>query len=275
MIIYALIGKSGSGKSHRAQQISKDYSIEYIIDDGLLINGTRVVAGISAKKENTRIAAIKRALFVDLTHREGVLKAIREALPSSILLLGTSDNMINRITENLNLPPVSKKIYIEDIATQREIEIATRTRKEQGKHVIPVPTFSIKKDFSGYFIASVKNFTKKGRSPDNDEIEKTVVRPTFSYLGRYTIANNVIKAMVSYAGQKVDGVYKIIKVNIENRSSGLKIDIEISVTFGYIIPDIVNNLRDYIKSELEYMTAFNILEINVSVRSLNIDNYDR
>ena len=275
MIIYALIGKSGSGKSHRAQQVSKDYSIEFIIDDGLLINGTRVVAGISAKKENTRIAAVKRALFLDTGHRVQVLKAIGEFIPSSILILGTSDNMINRITENLNLPSASKKIYIEDIATQREIEIATRTRKEQGKHVIPVPTFSIKKDFSGYFIASVKNFTKKGRSLDNDEIEKTVVRPTFSYLGRYTIANNVIKAMVSYAGEKVDGVFKIIKVNIENRSSGLKIDIEISVSFGYIIPGIVNNLREYIKSELEYMTAFNILEINVSVRSLNIDNYNR
>ena len=271
MIVYALIGKSGSGKSHRAQYVSKDYSIEYIIDDGLLIKGNRVVAGASAKAEATKIGAIRRAVFNDSFHRQQVMDTIKEDKPSSILVIGTSDNMINKIVESLELPSVYKRIYIEDIATQREIDIATKIRKEQGKHVIPVPTFAIKRDFSGYFIDSIKNFTRRDKGMESEDSEKTVVRPTFSYLGKYIISNNVIKSMISFAGEKVDGIHRILKVNIENSNKGLKIDMDISVNYGCLIYDIVENLKEYIRSEIEYMTALNILEINIYVKSLNLD----
>lgn len=268
--IFALVGKSGSGKSHRAQYVSRDYGIEYIIDDGLLINGNRVVAGVSAKKENTRISAVKRAIFIDPLHRQQVKDAIEKCSPQSILILGTSLNMIERIVSNLGLPPVCKVIYIEDIASKKEIDMATKIRFEQGKHAIPVPTFAIKKDFSGYFIDSFKSLTRKGKSVEHDDYEKTVVRPTFSYLGKYTISNNVIKSMVVYSGEKVNGVHKITKVNIANTNDGLKIDLDITMNFGFIIHDVADALRESIKNEVEYMTAFNIIEINVFVKSLNL-----
>jgi len=271
LIVYGLVGKSGSGKSHMAQYVSKDYGIEYIIDDGLLINGNRVVAGTSAKKEETRVGAIRRALFSDAYHRNEVSHAIRELNPPSILIIGTSDGMVDKIAESLLLPPIENRLYIEDISSQREIEIAIKTRKEQGKHVIPVPTFAIKKDFSGYFIDSIKSLAKKDKNTVPDDIEKTVVRPTFSYLGKYTIANSVIKSMVSYAGEKVDGVYKISKINIENNDRGLKIEMDVSIDFGYIINEVSGRLKEYIKQEIEHMTAFNILEINVYVKTLNLN----
>lgn len=271
MIIYALIGKSGTGKSHRAQQVSRDYDIDYIIDDGLLISRNSVAAGVSAKREETKIGAIRRAIFSDQVHKQEMIKAIAEIQPRSILILGTSDGMIDKIADNLKLPPVSTKIYIEDIASQREIDLATKTRKEQGKHVIPVPTFAIKKHFSGYFMDSIKSLTKKGRGSDAEDIEKTVIRPTYSYLGKYTIADNVIKNMVAFSGEKVEEVHKILKVNIENKSSGIKIDLDVSIDYGSIIPQVVRKVRENIKSEVEYMTAFNILEINVYVRTLNIE----
>lgn len=272
MLVYALIGRSGSGKSHRAQQISREYGIEYIIDDGLLINGNKVLAGTSAKREDTRIAAVKRAIFINPVHRSEVRRAIEKSSPESILILGTSDNMVYKIAQNLDLPQPVKRIYIEDIASPREIEIAVRTRREQGKHVIPVPTFAIKKDFSGYFIDSVKNLRRKGKSPDDDgdDMEKTVVRPTYSYLGKYTIANNVIKSMVIFSGENVEGIHRVIRAAVENKYDGIKIEMDVSVDFGYIIPETVKKLRKHVKNEIEHMTAFNILEINVYVRSLNL-----
>jgi len=269
--IYALIGKSGSGKSHRAQQISRDYEIEYIIDDGLLISKSSVIAGVSAKKEGTKVGAIKRAIFSDPLHRQEMIKVIGELQPQSILILGTSDGMVHKIAENLNLPPISCKIYIEDIASQREIDLAIKTRREQGKHVIPVPTFAIKKDFSGYFMDSIKSLTRKGRGADNEDIEKTVIRPTYSYLGKYTIADNVIKNMITYSGERVDGVHRILKVNIENKSNGIKIDLDISIDYGCSIPEVVRRMRESIKNDVEYMTAFNILEINAFVKSFNMN----
>jgi uncharacterized alkaline shock family protein YloU/adenylate kinase family enzyme len=267
LIVYALVGRSGSGKSHRAQSVSKYYGIEYIIDDGLLINGNRVLAGTSAKKEETRIAAIKRAIFNDANHRKQMIEALNAAGPQSILILGTSSGMVKRIAEVLELPPISMEINIEDVASPWEIETAIRTRREQGKHVIPVPTFAVKKDFSGYFMDSIRNFKKKDRM--GDDMEKTVIGPTFSYLGKYSIADNVIKSMVSYAGEKVPGIHKILRVAVENKEKGLKLDMDVVVVYGEVIHDVIGRLKEYVRSEVEFMTAFNVLAINVYVKSLH------
>lgn len=59
MYICALVGPSGTGKSHRALWVAKEHNIDYIIDDGLLIRGNGVVAGKSAKREKTRVGAVK------------------------------------------------------------------------------------------------------------------------------------------------------------------------------------------------------------------------
>lgn len=48
--VYAFVGPSGTGKSYRAQMVASENNINYIIDDGLLINENNVVAGTSAKK---------------------------------------------------------------------------------------------------------------------------------------------------------------------------------------------------------------------------------
>ncbi|KPU43644.1 hypothetical protein OXPF_30860 [Oxobacter pfennigii] len=270
MKVYGLIGRSGSGKSHRAQQVSKEYNIEYIIDDGLLINGNKVIAGKSAKKESTKLGAVKRAVFNDKEHMEIMKKALLEYSPEKVLILGTSDSMVERIAQKLGLPEITQKIYIEDIATQREIDIATRIRKEQGKHVIPVPTFAIKKDFSGYFIDSIKGLTKKDRET-SDDMEKTVVRPTFSYLGKYTIANSVIKSMVSCGAMKIPGVHKVLKVTVENTNDELIISMDISIDYGTILPQIAARVKESVKNDIEYMTAFNISEINIYIKSINIE----
>ena len=48
--VYAFVGPSGTGKSYRAQMVASEKSINYIIDDGLLIKDNEVLAGESAKK---------------------------------------------------------------------------------------------------------------------------------------------------------------------------------------------------------------------------------
>lgn len=76
MKVVGFVGPSGTGKSHRALWVARSRGIEYIIDDGILIKGNRIVAGVSAKKESTRIGSIKRALFVYDDHVQEVKKAI-------------------------------------------------------------------------------------------------------------------------------------------------------------------------------------------------------
>ena len=63
MKVYALVGKSGTGKSYQAMNLCRDLDIEAIIDDGLFIYGNGILAGKSAKRQGTVIGALKPLCF--------------------------------------------------------------------------------------------------------------------------------------------------------------------------------------------------------------------
>ena len=179
--VYAFVGPSGTGKSYRAQMIASERGISFIIDDGLLIKENEVIAGESAKKAATKVATVKHALFYEESEREPIIKAFKKYKPESILILGTSDGMVQKIAANLGLPEISETIYITDVATEEEMKTARRIRVTEGKHVIPVPTFEIKKDFSGYLLDPLQIFKSKGKGQQPYISEKSIIRPTFSY----------------------------------------------------------------------------------------------
>ena len=143
--VYAFVGPSGTGKSYRAQMVAGEKDTHFIIDDGLLINDNKVIAGKSAKKAVTKIETVKKALFLNEEEKKEIQKALKKYKVKSILILGTSDGMVEKIAENLNLPKISETIYITDVATEEEMKTARNIRVTEGKHVIPVPTFEIKK----------------------------------------------------------------------------------------------------------------------------------
>ncbi len=269
MKIHALIGPSGTGKSYRAANLANDLGISYIIDDGLLIKGSKVVAGKSAKKEATRIASIRRALFMDPVHAADVKNAIDRLQPESILILGTSDSMVDKIVENLGLPKVDGITRIEDIATEEEIAIARKNRVEQGKHVIPVPTLEIRKDFSGYFIDPLRIFKKVGKGKQRIEtLEKTVVRPTFSYMGKFFISDSAIEAIASYNAKNTKGVYKVLKARAISVTDGVVIYVDIVVYYGVKIHEVMANVQKKIQEDVDRLTAINVLQVNVLTKGI-------
>lgn len=266
MKLYALVGQSGTGKSYKAFMVAKDRDIGYIIDDGLLIGGTRVLAGQSAKRESTKIASVRRALFNDPGHRERVKRTIEELQPESLMVIGTSMKMVQEISQALELPEFSEIIHIEDVSTEKEIEQARKSRREDGKHVIPVPTLEVKKDFSGYFIDSLKIFSKKDRF--SDIVEKTIIRPTFSYLGKYELSKSALVQIISICISKVERVNKIMRVRIENSPNGVVIDIDLSVKLVTRMDLMVVELQKKLVEEIEYMTGLNVIGINITVKSI-------
>ncbi|MDI6600988.1 MAG: Asp23/Gls24 family envelope stress response protein [Thermoanaerobacteraceae bacterium] len=269
MKVYALVGESGTGKSHRAQQIAGMKKIECIIDDGLLIRNNRIVAGISAKREKSKIAAIRRAIFMDKSHAEEVRAKINEIQPRSILILGTSDRMIESIISALNLPPVDEVIRIEDVATPEEIEAAKHTRQAEGIHVIPVPTFEVKKQFSGYFIDAVKMFFTDSKNR-NRFVEKAVVRPTYSYMGKYTISETAIISIAAHEAESVEGVARVSRVLISNTSDGLKLSLEIIVNYGANIVAVLTKVQAAVRKMVENMTALNVANVDVVAKGLAV-----
>ena len=125
--VYAFVGPSGTGKSYRAQMVASEKNINFIIDDGLLIKDNEVIAGESAKKAPTKIETVKHALFYKDEEKEEIIKALKKYKPESILILGTSDGMVNKIAANIGLPPIEKIIYIDEIATPEERQTGLNT----------------------------------------------------------------------------------------------------------------------------------------------------
>lgn len=271
MKVYALVGKSGTGKSYRALTLAYEKNIEAIIDDGLLIKGNRILAGKSAKRQDTTIRAVKTALFFEESHRLSVGQKIKDEDIKSVLIIGTSDRMVQKIAKAIDLNKIDEYIYIDSIATKEEQEIAKNQRHIHGKHVIPVPTFEIKKDFSGYFIDKLRIFRKR-KDNTMEVAEKSIVRPTFSYRGRYTISKKVIIDLVTCSIEKNEEINKILKINTRNLSEGLKIDVELSVFLDKPIKNTMENLQKQIKNEVEYMTALNIVYVNTFVKEIALKN---
>lgn len=268
--VVAFVGPSGTGKSHRAQMVAKDNNIECIIDDAILIRDNRIIAGQSAKKAETKIESVKRALFSVEGQVEEVRNAIEKAKPESILVLGTSDDMVQKIVKNIGLPEISKTIYISDVSTPQEIATARSIRMGEGKHVIPVPTFEIKKDFSGYLLDPLQIFKWKGKGTVPFMTEKSIIRPTFSYLGNYTISDNVLRDIVEYAGKDLLGIYKMQRIKIDNYPDGVVIFIDVTLEYGYNLMDIMQQLKTKTKKDIDKLTAMNVLDIQITAKGLHV-----
>ncbi|SCM80376.1 conserved hypothetical protein [uncultured Sporomusa sp.] len=271
----ALVGPSGTGKSHRALIVAHEYDVDTIIDDGLLIKDSKIIAGYSAKKEPSKIRAVKRAIFMEPDHAVEVRDAIVKVKPGRILVLGTSKNMVEKIVDVLNLPPISQVIRIEDIATRGEIAKAKESRLKEGKHIIPVPTIELKPHFSGYLIDPLDVFFKKSRSKQRRKLgEKSIVRPTFSYYGKLLISDAVIAAIVDYVATSEEAVTKTGQIHIKNsqdREKGISISLDVTIKYGPSIWNVVQDAQTRVKQVVEYMTGMNVKEVNVMVKRLSIE----
>jgi len=265
---YAFVGPSGTGKSYRAQMVVSERDIKYIIDDGLLIKENEVIAGESAKKAPTKIETVKGALFLKAAKADEIKKAFRKYKPESILILGTSDGMVEKIRLNLELPEIIKTIYITDVATEQEMEEAKRMRLVEGKHVIPVPTFEIKKDFSGYILDPLQIFKSKGKDQKPYISEKSIIRPTFSYLGNYTISDLALKDIIEYLAIKTEAIHKIHRIRIEKTPQGVSVYIEIIIIYGFNIVECMQNFKKKCKKEIESLTAMNVEKVEILAKGI-------
>lgn len=273
MQIFAFVGKTGTGKSYNAQMVASQNGISYIIDDAILIKDSKVIAGKSAKTEASKIASVKAAIFLDKNRAKEMSDVIKKENPDKILILGTSDEMVEKIATNLNIGKIYKKIYIEDVTTEEQRAEAKRSRNVEGKHVVPVPTLEIKKQFSGYFMDSLRNLNfKKSKDDDSKELEiteKTIIRPTYSYLGKYVISDTAINSIILHVVKKIDGVSRVFKVNTLKFSDGMKLEIDIEVKYGYRIPSLSTNIKNAVIYAVDNAAGINLFGININVKSIS------
>ena len=280
MEVYALIGASGTGKSHNANSVMQEYGIDMMIDDGLLIRDGKKMAGSSAKAEETTVAAVKRAIFHDPLHAAEVRERIAQPQPKKILILGTSEKMIDKITTALNLPPVKNKIFIQDIVTPEQIELAQSMRRE-GKHVIPLPSIEVKKDLPTYWIDSIRSFVtkknkdkSKGKDKDKENDtdksrvsseDKCIVRPRFSQLGRLTISENAIEQIVRHNLMMQGEFDGSAKIHVDMNEFGVSIYCEMKIKFGVPMQQAIEQFQIQTIRDLDEMTNLSVGRIDVRI----------
>ena len=271
--VFALVGESGTGKSFRAKLVAQKYGIEFIIVDGFLIKDNRILAGHSAKKEHTFLAAVKVALFDEKSHRDEVARKLQSEKIKRILLLGTSEKMVFKIASRLQLPPPAKIIKIEDIATQDEIDKAIRTRRIEGKHVIPVPSIEVKRSYPNIFYDAIRIFRRRRQvtkaptaiGPVSTLHEKSVVRPEYSKRGKVIISEAALSQMVIHCVDEYNKSIKIKKILVKDADMGYRLVITIDVPYGIQLGGKIHEMQQYIIDNIERYTGILIEEVNIII----------
>ena len=172
-------------------------------------------------------------LFRSPEHQEQVINAIQKEKFHKVLIIGTSEKMIYKIASRLNLPQPEKLFRIEDIATKEEIDTAMRIRYTEGKHVIPVPSIEITRNYPQIVYDTMRVFfKKKHRYPFNKKdmsFEKTIVRPEFSKYGKVTVSEAALTQMVAHCLDEFDSQIKVKRVQVKIKSEGYALTVKLRV----------------------------------------------
>ncbi len=267
--VYALVGKSGTGKSFRSKLVAQKYRIDLIIDDGLLIRGDRILAGKSAKRETNVLGAVRTAVFDDEQHRNAVLAALEKERYAKVLIIGTSEKMVYKIAEQLQLPQPDRLFHIEDIATREQIETAVRTRYTEGKHVIPVPSIEITRTYPQIVYDTMRVFSKKKRTDRlvrrNNNFEKTIVRPSFSRYGETKVSEAALTQMVTHCLDEFDSQIKVKTVKAHPKDEGYALHVTLRAPMQHQISSTLRELQEYIGDSLERYGSIVVNGVNIEI----------
>ena len=268
--VFALIGRSGTGKSFRSLLLAQKYSIELIVDDGLLIRDQKILAGRSSKREKAYLSAIKTALFTDDRQRREALQVLKRQKFKRILLLGTSLGMVTRIARRLELPAPTRVFTIEDISTEEEIKQAMKARKTEGKHIIPVPALEVKRNYPHLIYETIKIFFTRRffRTEKQKMFEKTVVRPEFTQRGRLEISEAALSQMVLHCVSEYNPILKIEKIQVKRELEGFQMTLHLRVPYGVELSRSIADLQKYIIENIESFSGIRLSKVDILISKI-------
>ena len=260
----AFVGPAGTGKSHRAQVVAAKVGAQYIIDDGLIIYKGTIVCGRSAKSENNKVSAIRRAIFDYDDHRIIARNFLQDIPPSTLMIIATSDKMINTITDRLSLPAPSRYIKIEDVSTPKEIMEARSERRSKGLHVIPVSRLVVQKNFAGKVLGQLKDIWQFAI---DDFGEKSIVKPPFSFNGTLKIEKEALFQLTEHITKTLQQVDSIGNIQIETKNGeNLIVEVAIVAKIGTMsLRKLAEELKRRVFLSLSYFTGLDVSKVSVVI----------
>ena len=263
--VVAFLGAAGTGKSQRVPQMARQYGIDFVIDDGLVVSKGQIMAGKSAKAEKNRVRAIRRALFQYAPHRLEVTSFLASRAPCKVMVIATSDSMMKKIVATLNLTFPQKIVDITEVASHEEIVNALKERREKKQHVVPVLRTQIQRNFAGKLVSQLKDFFK---SKDRQEA-RTVVKPPFSFDGRVTIEPNAVLEMARRLIVIGDHIRQIRELNLIYDGDSISVNLVVDVKLGgksalYI----ARLLQKKLSRGLSFFTGMEVNKVNISINEV-------
>lgn len=264
--VYGLVGRSGTGKSYHSKEVADKYKIKLIIDDGLLIKGDRIIAGHSAKEAANFMGAVKTALFDDDDDKNAITSALLREKTRRILIIGTSEKMVNKIAARLDLPEPGKIIHIEDVSSSDDIETAMHIRFVEGKHIIPVPPIEMTRSAPGIVFDSVRVKLGRKNKGKTRVSEKTIVKPEFSKPQEETVSEAQLQQMIKHSIGEFDPMMRVKKVKgVRNSDRTYSIGVTILLPPRHYIPSTISDLQQYVRDCLEKFGSIMVKSVSVEI----------
>lgn len=99
--------------------------------------------------------------------------------------------------------------------------------------------------------------------------EKSVVRPTYSYLGDYKISEKVMADIAECVKRQCRGVSEIGKVAVFPSQEGVDIYISLNLKYGTNLHKEASEYQKLAAQKIEEMTAFNVNRLELDVRDVD------
>lgn len=267
--VYALVGHSGTGKSYNAKIVVERFNLQAIIDDGLLIAGDEILAGHTAKSDKSFLTAVRTAVFDDKEHRDSVARAMRRNHIRRVLIIGTSEKMVMKIADRLQMSPPTKIIHIEDISTPEQIEAARKSRQIEGKHVIPVASMEVKTKYPKIYTRGIR-FTFHRPGPplaglDKGIVEKSIVQPLFSRPVRTEVSHAALCRMAKDAALLSGAIPRSLVVKTVETGYRLQMTVDIAASGSAPLTRVTEQLKRNIIEAIEREAETFIEEIAIII----------
>ena len=264
--VLAFVGAAGTGKSQRASQVARQYGVDFVIDDGLVVSKGQIMAGKSAKSEKNLVRAIRRALFQYAPHRHEVTSFLASRAPCRVMVIATSNSMMEKIVAKLGLNPPEKIVDITEVASDEEINNALKERREKKQHVVPVSRTQIQRNFAGQLVSQLKDLFK---SKDRQDDSRTVVKPPFSFDGRVTIEEEAILEMIRRLVVMGDHIHQIRELNLVPDGDVLNVNLVVDIKLGNKnVLYLARLLQKKLSVGLSFFTGIEVKKVNIRINEV-------
>ncbi|MBO4897031.1 MAG: Asp23/Gls24 family envelope stress response protein [Clostridia bacterium] len=111
---------------------------------------------------------------------------------------------------------------------------------------------------------------EKGNVKISDEVISIIATMATSEVpGVHSMSGNITSGIVEFLGGK-KSPSKGIKVTVDDLGN-ITLDIHITITYGYKIPDIAWEVQEKVKKAVEELTGMPVAKVNIHVDGVSID----